>query len=136
MSSLNRPLKPRLNLRRRLERRVESRDSRRNFGSRPEYDANSMGSARVLHLDYSGVFTPLSSTIEDLRAHRERSRRKAVWELRQDVHRHFVAQPEQSCQEEPQMRAPPYRHSFIARRAHLPPLLALLLLIVGDSAHG
>ena len=44
--------------------------SRRNFGSRPEATCQLYGQRAILHLDLGLVFpTPLSSTIEDLRAH-------------------------------------------------------------------
>lgn len=44
--------------------------SRRNFGARPEAQCELYGQRAVLHLDLGLVFpTPLSSTIEDLRAH-------------------------------------------------------------------
>lgn len=44
--------------------------SRRNFGSRPEAQCELYGQRAILHLDLGLVFpTPLSSTIEDLRAH-------------------------------------------------------------------
>ena len=44
--------------------------ARRNFASRPEAQCELYGQVAVLHLDLGLVFpTPLSSTIEDLRAH-------------------------------------------------------------------
>ena len=44
--------------------------SRRNFGSRPEATCQLYGQRAILHLDLGLVFpTPLSSTLEDLRAH-------------------------------------------------------------------
>lgn len=44
--------------------------SRRNFGSRPEAQCQLYGQRAILHLDLGLVFpTPLSSTLEDLRAH-------------------------------------------------------------------
>ena len=44
--------------------------ARRNFASRPEAQCELYGRVAVLHLDLGLVFpTPLSSTIDDLRAH-------------------------------------------------------------------
>lgn len=44
--------------------------SRRNFGSRPEATCQLYGQRAILHLDLGLIFpTPLTSTIEDLRAH-------------------------------------------------------------------
>ena len=44
--------------------------SRRNFGSRPEATCQLYGQRAILHLDLGLIFpTPLSSTLEDLRAH-------------------------------------------------------------------
>ena len=44
--------------------------SRRNFGSRPEATCQLYGQRAILHLDLGLVFpTPLSSTVDDLRAH-------------------------------------------------------------------
>ena len=44
--------------------------SRRNFGSRPEAACQLYGQRAILHLDLGLIFpTPLTSTIEDLRAH-------------------------------------------------------------------
>ena len=44
--------------------------SHRNFGSRPEATCQLYGQRAILHLDLGLVFpTPLSSTLEDLRAH-------------------------------------------------------------------
>lgn len=44
--------------------------SRRNFGSRSEATCQLYGQRAILHLDLGLVFpTPLSSTLEDLRAH-------------------------------------------------------------------
>ena len=44
--------------------------ARRNFASRPEAQCELYGQVAVLHLDLGLVFpTPLSSTIDDLRAH-------------------------------------------------------------------
>ena len=44
--------------------------SRRNFGSRPTAQCELYGQRAILHLDLGLIFpTPLTSTIEDLRAH-------------------------------------------------------------------
>ena len=44
--------------------------SRRNFGSRPAAQCELYGQRAILHLDLGLIFpTPLTSTIEDLRAH-------------------------------------------------------------------
>ena len=44
--------------------------TRRNFASRPEAQCELYGQVAVLHLDLGLVFpTPLSSTVDDLRAH-------------------------------------------------------------------
>ena len=72
MSSPESPLKPRLNLPPSVRTQVESSGlaPAETSGSRPEATCQLYGQRAILHLDLGLVFpTPLSSTIEDLRAH-------------------------------------------------------------------